>query len=536
MFDNDLLNQYIELYRMQEVMDFNKKQEQVDSKYLRDLDETEKLYFADINKFSLLTSEEEKELCSRLKEGDPNAKKALIEHNLKLVLYVAFKYINMGMSLMDLVQEGNIGLMRATKGFDVDKGFKFSTYATWWIRQAITRALADQSRAIRLPVHVHQNVVRYKQIIKELSLKLNREPTNEEIAEEMHISVKEVYDISQLQTELISLNTPISEEEDTELESLIESGDELVEDIVINKYFKKDIKKILENCFLTEKEIDILFLRHGFNSDKIITLAEIGEKYNVTRERIRQLEKKAIIKIILSKHSDALAEYTSNPDQTLQNIHKFREEYIKKHKNTSRDLGLPATIYERFNKYPKSKVDDVLSKLSEEEMEMVKLKYGDNLDEPYRDHMDYNQKKEFYKIVQKMKRLLENPNMLTSDSPVNKYGRIKIEEKNLQELTGNALGKVSKEITKDDCRRMLEVANEQTFINLKTKLTEKEAIIAALRFGLVNNKFFTKETISNFLDIDIKEISDTTNKVIELSKRNKNHQTGIIKIKTLNNN
>jgi RNA polymerase primary sigma factor len=266
-------------------------------------DDSVRLYLREIGKIPLLNSEEELKLAYEIKAGSKKAKDKMAEANMRLVVSIAKRYVGRGLDLLDLIQEGNTGLLRAVEKFDPDKGFKFSTYATWWIRQAITRAIADQARTIRIPVHMVETINKLLRTQRRLTQELNREPTNEEIAKEMEIEVDKVEHIMKIKQDISSLDASIrDDEEDSVLSDFIEDEDTISpEDSATNQLLKEQVKEILSA--LTEREQKILKLRFGLEDGKQHTLEEVGQEFSVTRERIRQIEAKALAK--LRKHKDA---------------------------------------------------------------------------------------------------------------------------------------------------------------------------------------------------------------------------------------
>ena len=272
------------------------------------IDDSVKMYLKKIGESSLLTKEEEQELAKRIETGDEEAKKELIESNLRLVVSIAKKYTGQGMSFLDLIQEGNLGLFKAVDKFDYTKGYKFSTYATWWIRQAITRGIANQARTIRVPVHMVDKINKFKRISFELAKELDREPTVDEIAERMNISVDEVRKIKQNSKKPISLETPVGEEDDSNLGQFIENK-EVVDPSVATSHslLEEEINDVLDT--LTEREKKILELRFGLKDDRTRTLEEVGKVFNVTRERIRQIEAKALRRLRHPSRSNKLKDY-----------------------------------------------------------------------------------------------------------------------------------------------------------------------------------------------------------------------------------
>ncbi|MDQ0362897.1 RNA polymerase sigma factor RpoD [Breznakia pachnodae] len=268
-----------------------------------------KMYLKEIGRVELLDPKEEPEIAKRIQEGDEEAKKKLIAANLRLVVSIAKKYVGRGMLFLDLIQEGNMGLAKAVEKFDYTKGFKFSTYATWWIRQAITRAIADQARTIRIPVHMVETINKLTRIQRQLVQDLGRDPTAEEIAEKMEgITPEKVRDIQKIALEPVSLETPIGEEDDSHLGDFIEDKDALSPDEYANNQLLKDeINMVLQG--LTEREEKVLRLRFGLYDGRTRTLEEVGKEFNVTRERIRQIEAKALRKLKHPTRSKRLKDF-----------------------------------------------------------------------------------------------------------------------------------------------------------------------------------------------------------------------------------
>lgn len=267
-----------------------------------------RMYLKEIGKVSLLTADEEIELAKRMEQGDEAAKKRLAEANLRLVVSIAKRYVGRGMLFLDLIQEGNLGLIKAVEKFDYRKGYKFSTYATWWIRQAITRAIADQARTIRIPVHMVETINKLIRVSRQLLQELGREPTPEEIAEEMDMSVDRVREILKISQEPVSLETPIGEEEDSHLGDFIQDDNVPVPaDAAAFTLLKEQLIEVLGT--LTEREQKVLRLRFGLDDGRARTLEEVGKEFNVTRERIRQIEAKALRKLRHPSRSRKLKDY-----------------------------------------------------------------------------------------------------------------------------------------------------------------------------------------------------------------------------------
>lgn len=267
-----------------------------------------RMYLKEIGKVPLLTAEEEIELAKRMEEGDEEAKKKLAEANLRLVVSIAKRYVGRGMLFLDLIQEGNLGLIKAVEKFDYRKGYKFSTYATWWIRQAITRAIADQARTIRIPVHMVETINKLIRVSRQLLQELGREPLPEEIAKEMDISEERVREILKISQEPVSLETPIGEEEDSHLGDFIQDDNVPVPaDAAAFTMLHEQLEEVLGT--LTEREQKVLRLRFGLLDGRARTLEEVGKEFNVTRERIRQIEAKALRKLRHPSRSRKLKEY-----------------------------------------------------------------------------------------------------------------------------------------------------------------------------------------------------------------------------------
>ena len=267
-----------------------------------------RMYLKEIGKVPLLSAEREIELAQRMEEGDEEAKKELAEANLRLVVSIAKRYVGRGMLFLDLIQEGNLGLIKAVEKFDYHKGYKFSTYATWWIRQAITRAIADQARTIRIPVHMVETINKLIRVSRQLLQELGREPTPEEIAKELDMPVDCVREILKISQEPVSLETPIGEEEDSHLGDFIQDDNVPVPaEAAAQTLLKEQLDEVLDT--LTEREQKVLRLRFGMNDGRARTLEEVGKEFDVTRERIRQIEAKALRKLRHPSRSRKLRDY-----------------------------------------------------------------------------------------------------------------------------------------------------------------------------------------------------------------------------------
>jgi len=274
------------------------------------IDDPVRMYLKEIGKVDLLSADEEVELAKRMEQGDEEAKRQLVEANLRLVVSIAKKYVGRGMLFLDLIQEGNMGLMKAVEKFDYTKGYKFSTYATWWIRQAITRSIADQARTIRIPVHMVETINKLIRVSRQLLQEKGREPTPEEIGEEMDMSADKVREIKKIAQEPVSLETPIGEEEDSHLGDFIEDEDAPAPASAASYMLLRDqLDNVLDT--LTDREKRVLELRFGIEDGRPRTLEEVGKEFGVTRERIRQIEAKALRKLRHPSRSKKLKDYLS---------------------------------------------------------------------------------------------------------------------------------------------------------------------------------------------------------------------------------
>lgn len=270
-----------------------------------------RMYLKDIGKINLLTHEEEIDLASRVEQGDVEAGKKLVEANLRLVVSIAKRYVGRNMQFLDLIQEGNVGLMKAMEKFDLSKGFKFSTYATWWIRQAITRAIADQARTIRVPVHMVETINKMARFQRQMTIELNREPTDAELAEKMQLPVEKIREINKISENPRSLDKPVGESEDSFLGDFIKDESSVSpEEYAVNAMLKDEINDVL--LTLTEREEQVLKLRFGFENGTCHTLEEVGQIFGVTRERIRQIEAKALRKLRHPSRSKKLKDFMTD--------------------------------------------------------------------------------------------------------------------------------------------------------------------------------------------------------------------------------
>ena len=530
-------------------------------------------YLAEIGSISLLTAEQEKELAYKVKEGDLQAQQELANRNLRLVVNVAKRYQGRGLELMDLIQEGNIGLMTAVERFDITRGYRFSTYATSWIRQGITRAIADKGKAIRVPVHYQEKINAFKKAYTKLSNRYNREPNYEELADELGISLKDVKEIYQNMTEPLSINSKVGEDEDSEFGDFIPVDEKNIEDQIVDESLPDALEKLFEDCKLKPKDKKVIIQRYGLDGKKPRTLEAIGQEFGLTRERIRQIEAKVFKKIRRSKYIKELAIYMEDPESSLQSLEVLRKKYydiekkgtsyrsflgnygktkenkIEKEEQKMRHLN---TIYQYLRDYTKKQIDTVISNLSEEDRELLRKRYGDDLENPVSSKLSPDDHKRFYgSLIPKMKRSLRNqtstmkkakeieeePSLQTSKElhqtndipkkstkekksiPLNlEKNKTKIEMLPVTETKEEQGVKQTRELEKADYERLLVLVQSKSFTDLLQYVSPKEATIISLRFGFVDNKFFTPKSISDFLGVSEEEIKNATRKVLFLLK------------------
>ena len=320
---NNTIALFIETYCMLYNIDIEENEETL----LTNKEEvnTLKQYLSEIGKYPLLTIEEEKKLAIKVKQGDEQAKQEFIKRNLRLVVSIAKKYTRNELPFLDLIQEGNLGLITAVERYDVEKGYRFSTYAFYWIKQSIIRSIINTSRNIRIPVYLYEQIRTYSKTVETLSKQFNHQPTIEEIAQAMNISLEEVIKLQTLYAGTVSINSYINDEKDSELEEFIPSKEDLIEDIAMEQTMKDDVYKLLQQANLTKREMEILILRYGIKNGYSETLEEISRRYGVTKERIRQLELKAMNKIRKSNEIKKLADYMDNPQDALLKLKLYNQ-------------------------------------------------------------------------------------------------------------------------------------------------------------------------------------------------------------------
>ena len=499
------------------------------------LDNSVKMYLKEIGKVPLLTISEEKELAKLAANGDKKAKDKLIESNLRLVVSIAKHYLNKGLSFLDLIEEGNIGLMKAVDKFVYNKGYKFSTYATWWIRQAITRALADQARTIRVPAHMVETINKMASIERQLTLKLNREPSIEELAKSMQISIDELKKIKNTTNVTTSLNEIVGEKNNSEIGDFVKSKDKCPDEIVMTKVMQEEIRNMLAKSNLKPREQEVLRIRFGIGYDRSYRLEEIAQKFGCTRARIRQIETRALKKLARSKEIKKYLDYIDNKEQAIQNLDYAKKEFYsnknKKIRVTSPDIKESEgeymknqpTIYKIFYNYPKEEVEWALLKLTAEEYELMRLRYGDELNKPASLVQLRSSINDYYqKLENKLNKIMLENGISKTSSTFNDYTK---------EI-------ISKNLTKEELLFIKLKYGEDLDSDKPLKLSESEIksffdiIIRKMR-KLLKNKILAPKNIYQCLkqyqkeDIDkiLIDLTEEEQRIVKLSFENDNIKT-----------
>lgn len=553
-FSDDISKNFIELYCLKNNIEIKKDddiQEEDYTEFITDItntvytDDSVKMYLQEIHK-PILTKEQEKSLALRIRNGDEKAKELFIERNLRLVIKVARKYTGHGISFLDLIQEGNLGLIKAVDKFDVTKGYKFSTYATCWIRQSIQRSLGDKSRNIRLPVHLYEKVKKYELLKKKLSLKFNREPTFEELSKKMRVSIDTIYKYERLEHDTISLNMIVGDE-DSELEDFISLSTESIDNQFIEENLKDVIENLLKNSNLTTKEIDILKLRFGIGTNDPKTLEETGKIYGVSRERIRQIQEKALKKIRRSYNVKELAIYMDNPKEAKKNIDRYRLKYqqhslqkikLKDRKESELKMEMQEktkrkskdNLYEYFSDYSKPEVSKVISRLDEDELELLHKRYGDNLLEPVKNDIDADEKKVIISnIIPRIQRMLEGKKVRRRKNNQKPQSTI-VEEKTEETV------QPQNSLNKEDYKQILGIFHNPEFLEMTKKKPLDECLIMSLKLGYFQEKCFSTDAIADFLDVDKEYVINITKQGLNSYKEKLNQMIDEAIIKETSDN
>ncbi len=576
LYESPILLSAIEVYCDQNGIEIKTIEEDFDYEKEAKTSDIVGMYLKEAGNISLLKPEEEQELIELIALGDEKAKTKFIEANLRLVVSVAKRYQGRGLSLLDLIQEGNLGLIKAVEKFNPEFGYKFSTYATWWVRQAVTRAIADKGRTIRLPVHQYEMVKKYRDANNTLKKQLGRDPTIEETARYIGVSIEKAIDLHRIQSDAGSLNEFINDQEDSELEKFIPNRDKPIEEQIITKTLSKEIQALLNKCNLKKREREVVTMRFGLDGTTPMTLEEIGAVYNITRERVRQVETRAIRKLRNSRYIKDFAVYMDDPKEALENIGAYREALVheqgyklypvetKKTKTISKrtvsnkggkKMKKPKTIYELLDMYTKEEVDSAISKIPEDDKEILRIKYGEDLEHPNGKPLDKKQSAHFFNvIIPRIKRIIVNPDYkiqkraprkgknpviekpkeqlqvkeITSPSDLE---QLEVKKKTVMPITEKQEApSISKEdnnqqpadLSKADYIKILELLRSPDFTDMLKVLPAKEAIIISLRLGYADNRFFKPKEIADFFGISEEEVNEITKKMLLLYQQNIN--------------
>lgn len=471
------------------------------------------LYLKEISNVPLLDEEEEKELFIRINNGDKKAREIVINSNLRLVVNIARHYLGRGLSFEDLIQEGNLGLMHSIDKFDATKGYRLSTYATFWIKQNIIRAIYNKGKSIRVPIYLYRKISLYNKALNKLHSELKREPTEEEILKETNLKRSDLEEILKAKIEPVSINAAIGED-DTTLEEFLPASIKLPEEEVIDKIIPIEIQKLFAECNLSKMEQKVVLLRYGFKGDAM-TLEKISEICHLTRERIRQIEQHAIFKM---RHYKNIREYISLIDlssDTLKNnhnreylmaqpIHRKTEKQEKELKRVTANIEKKTkTLYEYFSDYTKEQVDRMISMLPEEDKRILKLRYGDNFTIPKEYVLDDRLKSKYQSvIVPRMKKILVN--IYNTDKFITTNPAINALEDN----------DIPCELTKEEYTTIRQLIITKAYNNISEFLSIKELIIISLKFGYFDNKCFTDSQIAKFLGIDEIVVKETVKNIL----------------------
>lgn len=517
-FDTTTIIQLVEAYCIMNNIEIKEelenKEEETDNDYMTSDDV--KMYLQEISRIPLLTPEEERYLAKRISQGDMAAREKFIESNLRLVVKMAKKYVDRGLALLDLIQEGNTGLIIAADRFDVKRNTRFSTYATSWIRQAITRAITDKGRNIRIPSHLYYKMAKYRKIESILENELHRKPTTKEIAKRMGITETQAENIVTWQNDTLSMNYTSNDDEDNKLEEIISSQDDGPETIAFTNDMQKEVRQILDECSsLTPNERTVIIKRFGLEDNISLTLEETGKIIGVSRERTRQIEEKALTKLRSFHKTRRLAAYTQYPDKSLEVLNDSPKKDSSKSSKTSKSNStnsstrkLP-TIYDYFKYNTKEQVNSVISRLSIEEQHLVRLGFGNDLNNPSISELNDEGKIRFYQIVvPKMKRMLiEEDEKILASNPVEEFqpplSRLLVAEGYNQLIVKD---QYNEEITEQDYNKVLVLLKTPEFIKLTRIINIQQTIIIILKLGYIDGKHFSNKVIANFLKMDEEQV------------------------------
>lgn len=541
-FDTTAIIQLIEAYCIMndiEIKEESENKEESDNDYMSV--DAVKIYLQEISKIPLLTPEEERDLAQRISQGDMVAREKFIESNLRLVVKMAKKYVDRGLAFLDLIQEGNTGLIIAADRFDVKRNTKFSTYATGWIRQSITRAITDKGRNIRIPSHLYYKIGKYRKIECILEGELHRKPTAKEIAKRMGITETQAENIAAWQNDTLSMDYTPTDDEDNKLEDIISSQDDGPEAIAFTNDMRKEVRKILDECSsLTTNERTVIIKRFGLENNISLTLEETGKIIGVSRERTRQIEEKALTKLRSFYKTRYLATYIKYSDKSLEVLNDSPKKDSSKSSRTSKSNSINSstrklpTIYDYFKYNTKEQLNSVISRLSEEEQHLVRLRFGEDLNIPSPSRLTEEGRTRFYqKVVPKIKRMLseeddkilvnnpieEYPTPLTELLALNDYSQLIQEEQCLDEITNQ------------DYEQAIQFLKTPEFIRLTKIINIQQAIKLILKLGYIEGKRFSNKALANFLKIEEEQVDIDIQKslnVLRIYFENKGHQRRLI--------
>lgn len=492
---------------------------------------SEKMFFQEIRRVPLLTPEEERELLIKYVETKSRRiRDILVERNMRLVVKIASKYVNKGLDFMDLIQEGSIGLVEAIDKFDINRGTKLSTYATFWIRQTIARSVADKGRNIRLPVHIAERVASYERTLDRLSKELNRQPTLQEIAKAMNTTPRALENLIQNTKNTFSINTLVGDDNDTELGDLLVDDATRFEDAIDKKDLSEQVMLLFKKVKLTDREIDVIIRRFGLHGRPKQSLESIGKIHHVSRERIRQIEKKALGKLGRTTYIKPFAAYADDPDKVTKKRPRQSQNREESENNMPKELVPLADLLNRGGaSYTNEQIMEMISKLSDEERGLLTLRYTEGA------KLNSDQTSRFYgTLLPKMKRRLENPDKVfkprkkrsTIVNVEQSENVVHDETHDIQPITDVVNKEASDDITpvpivsddknisREEYEKMLELLRTPTFSSMMDQFSPKEAIIISLKLGYVDGKYFSTSSIAGFLDIEEQEVIDTTKKAL----------------------
>ena len=493
-FDSDFLiftvKTYCDLNNLSVIK--KEKSENIESEFLKDSKNLDivRLYINELTA-PILSAEEEKELLIKIKSGDMQARDKLIESNLKLVISVAKKFQGRGMAFLDLIQEGNIGLMNSIDKFDIDRGVRFSTYAVYQIKVSVSRAIFNQGRNIRIPVSKQEEIQTYVSKISELEKKYGRSLSTEEISKILGKKISEISQLEALRKDTISINSFVGENHDAELGDFISNSLSL-EDEIINDSLPEQVRKLLKNVKLTEQQLDILLSRYGICRDHIWTLDELSKKYGVSKAWIGQVEMKCIERLRNFKNIESFSIYMDNPDEAVERLKKIKIKPKKTKVKTGKRGVVLKSIYQYFGDFSRKEIDFVLDNLNDADKRLIFLRYGNDLDNPSTNSSFFGEEEcnKFYgALIPKIRKRLNNLRLVNDDEEIMV---IKDTFFNTSPV---------KVLEREDYQKMLSLLKRDDIVEVMDGLNTDEKIILSLRLGFVDGKHFTIKAISEFLGI-----------------------------------